>query len=190
MTWGKRPLAVVGSVLVAAVVALAVVLAAVTSDRADLDAELDETRAVARVAGEFAAAVAAFDHADLDAGRARVRALATEGFEAEYDAALSGELRLRLLEGEVVITPTVQEVYVGSVGADQATAVVELDLSYSREGGAFDVTGNFLLLNLVKTGQGWRVEGVENIRTGVDTRVTDLLGELDGAGGGGAEPSG
>lgn len=178
---------VVTAVVAAVAVALSVVLAMVAADRSDLEDELDERQAVAGIAGEFATAVAQFDHADLDAGRRRVQALATEGFEAEYEAALSGELRTRLLEGEVVIEPVVQEVFVGSIGGAQATAVVELDLSYTTTEGTFDVTGNFLLLNLVRTPDGWRVEGVENIRTGVDTRVTGLLEGLEGEAGGGGE---
>lgn len=169
------------SALGAATIALSVVLASVVGDRDDLREELGDQQEVAEVAGRFAEAVAAFDHEDLDASRSAVEELATDGFQSEYDTALSGELRQRLLASEVVIDPTVQEVHVGSLGAAQASAVVELDLTYRTVDGTFDVAGSFLLLTMVRTPDGWRVEGVENLRAGVDSRFSGLL-EPDGAG--------
>jgi uncharacterized caspase-like protein len=178
---------VAGLVLVATVIGLATVVAAVKGERDDAQGEIDEAREITSVASSFAEAVAGFDYRDLEGSRRQVAALATEGFEAEYDAALGTELRAGLVEGEVVITPTVQDVYIGSIGAAQATAIVEVDLTYATAEATFDVTGNFMLVNLVRTPDGWQVEGLENVRSGVDTRVTDLLDQL-GAGGTGAGP--
>jgi uncharacterized caspase-like protein len=173
---------VAGLVLVATVIGLATVVAAVKGERDDAQGEIDEAREITSVASSFADAVAGFDYRDLEGSRGQVAALATEGFEAEYDAALGTELRAGLVEGEVVITPTVQDVYIGSIGAAQATAIVEVDLTYSTAEATFDVTGNFMLVNLVRTPDGWQVEGLENVRSGVDTRVTDLLDQLDSGG--------
>ena len=178
----KRGLIVLGVILAAAVIGLAMVVAAVKGERDDAQGEIDEAREITSVASSFAEAVAGFDYRDLEGSRGRVAALATEGFEAEYDAALGSELRAGLVEGEVVITPTVQDVYVGSIGAAQATAIVEVDLTYTTAEGTFDVTGNFMLVNMVRTPDGWQVEGLENVRSGVDTRVTDLLDQLDPSG--------
>lgn len=179
---GRRWLIVLGVILAAAVIGLALVVAAVKGERDDAQGEIDEAREITSVASAFAEAVAGFDYRDLDGSRDRVAALATEGFEAEYDAALGTELRSGLVEGEVVITPTIQDVYVGSIGAAQATAIVEVDLTYTTAEATFDVTGNFMLINLVRTPDGWQVEGLENVRSGVDTRVTDLLDQLDSEG--------
>lgn len=176
-----RRWAVVTAVAAAVAVALSVVLAMVANDRADLEDEVDEGRAVARVAGEFAAAVAEFDPDRPDAAAERVRSLTTRGFfESEYEVAMA-EWRPALAEAGVVISTTVQDVFIGSVGDDEATAIVELDLMSSFPEGSENRARQYLLLNLVHTAEGWRVEAASGLGGGATEDVGELLDPAGGA---------
>lgn len=158
------------AILAVAVGVLTVVVADLAGERDDLQEQIGDREAVAKVAGELTTALFTFDASDLDASREEVLALATGNLEDEYDEAfgLVGEqLAAQGASAEAVVT----DVYVGEVGRETATAVTVMDLTIEAGAGPQRTFDNHLVLTLVRTTEGWRVDRVVTVGGSFDPSV-------------------
>jgi hypothetical protein len=150
----------IGAVVLGALVVLALVFGIVQRGRADdLEAERDERREVAAVAGQFAEALFSYSFEDLASSRERVLALVTDELAAEYEeGSFPG---LEQIFGELQLTTSAEatDVFVTEVSDTSADAVVGVDLQFSSTATTEAVADVlFLRVALVQEGDAWKVD--------------------------------
>lgn len=171
---GWRPS--VAAVAAVAFAALAIFLAVVASSlQSRLDERGDERDEVRRVAGAFTESVLSYAYDDLDTNLERVLGLSTGSFATQYEAAFPG-LRELITVGRTRTVATVKEVYVADVERGRARAITVTDVSGDGEGGPRSQLNSYILLDLVRTEDGWRVDGVTDLAFDIAT----VLGGEDG----------
>lgn len=148
---------VVAAVALVLLGALAWQLVAARADAADRDARVE-------VAGDFALALLAYDHADLDATLAAVTAVSTDRFADGYRERFTAELADPIRELGVIATAEIVEVFLAVDPAD--VAATDVERTRVLVGAEVEVTVDgevrpsapTLELELVRTADGWRVD--------------------------------
>lgn len=159
----------VAAVAAVAFAVLAIFLAVVASSlQSRLDEQGDERDEVRRVAGAFTESVLSYAYDDLDTNLERVLELSTGSFATQYEAAFPG-LRELITVGRTRTVATVKEVYVADVERDRARAITVTDVSGDGEGGPRSQLNSYILLDLVRTEEGWRVDGVTDLAFDIAT---------------------
>lgn len=166
-----RVLGALLAVAVAGLVALSAVLAGANRDLDAAEALLADRDRVARVAGELTEALFTFDSDDPDANRDRVLDLATGNLEEEYDLAFEGSVGAALSEVGTSASVVVTDVFVGDVGDDTARAVTVMNLELRTGDSVQRTFDNHLVLTLVRTTTGWKVDRVVTVGTDSGPRV-------------------
>jgi Mce-associated membrane protein len=149
---------------------LAAVLAVVLAGRGGEDEEAAELRAAA---GRFGEALVTYDHRDPDAHRDAVLGFATGSFREEYEDAFDQGLGEVIAEVEATSVGHVKDIYLSAIDAEQAQAIVVVDIEHSGAGGSSTLYDVYFRLTLVEVGGEWKVD-----------QVTDL--NFDTGGGAGA----
>lgn len=150
-------------VVLLAVAAVAAVVAAtvVQGKRADLEGDASTRHAVTAVAGTLTETLFSFDYEDFDRQRDKVAVLATKGFvDQDFEGAFNDALRQQFVTAQATGEATVEEIFVGDITAEAATVVVQFDLSITSRFGERSSPDNFVVLSLVRTAEGWRVDGL------------------------------
>jgi Mce-associated membrane protein len=156
--------------VVAAVLAAAVTTAVLQwREGSALAAERADRVAVATTAGEFGKALLSYDHADLQAARDRVLALAGEDFAKTYDEAFTGGLEGVITQLKASATASVRDVYVGDVDEGRAKAVAVFDSQVHSDSGTRRVLGSYLEMKLVRAKGRWVVDEVTAIGAADET---------------------
>lgn len=137
---------------------------------------------VASTASRFAAALLEYDAADLEGFRARVVALATGSFRGEFEDTYEQVLVPFISDAGATSAATIKDVFLGNVTAESAEAVVVFDQVLSDGTGVRRAFDQYLRLSLVRTTEGWRVDGVTNLNLNLTNTVEgrDLDGVLGG----------
>lgn len=151
-------------------VALAVLFAAVavflafvaTSLRDELDEERDVRADVEDVAGRFTEAALTYDFRDVEATREAVLELSAGTFATEFDEAFVGLAEL-IEETQGATQATVKDVFVSRIDGDRATAITVVDTVGTGLSGPRSQPDGYLRLDLVRTEDGWKVDGVTNL---------------------------
>lgn len=142
------------------------------SQRAQLNDERSERRSVERVAGELATALLTYDHSRLDESKARVLQNATGKFRKEYEDTFERALRPLFTETKATSEATVTDVFVGEIDDGTATAIVVADQKAQGVAGSRAAFASYILLDLVKAGGRWRVDGVTDLNFGQQAGTT------------------
>ena len=113
------------------------------------------------VASRFASALLTYDSANLDASRDRMRPLATDKFFANYEATLKAlaDVNSRA-EGRAT------EVFVGRSRNSGVAVVVVTESTAQTANGPRSNRGTYLRLDLLRAGNGWRVDRVIELAAG------------------------
>lgn len=139
---------------VVAAVTVASVLLGERSERA-------ERREIEAASGDFAAALLSYDSSNLEAARTRMRPLATSKFFANYEATLAALAKVNSRsEGKA------SEILVGRPRSGRVTVVVVTDSTAQTANGPRTNKGSYLRLELVRDGDGWRVDQVLELASG------------------------
>lgn len=141
--------------------ALAVVAAiASTSDNGDKrEAE------VRRAAGAFGTAILDYDFENVAGWKRNVTQLSTGVFKKQF-AEYSESLATIFVNTKNVSEVRDVEVFLNDVDDDAATAIVVVDTTTSGLSGAGRSVTAYLRLDLVRTGNGWLVDGLTNLNLG------------------------
>ena len=172
-TWRGVP---VKTLLVRAVVAVAVVGSAVTAGLqwhdADQAAQRDQDRQEVRAsAAEFGQALLSYDHTKLQEARHRVLSLASDDFAKTYDEAFTGGLEGVISKLKADATADVQNVYLGEIEDGTAKAVVVVDSEVHSTAGTRRVRGSYLDMRLVRRGGEWKITDVTSIGAANESMV-------------------
>ncbi len=147
------------------VVALATSLLAADAT-ADRNRERADRQAVEEVAGRLATALSTYDYRDFEATKRRVLALSTGAFSSEFERAV-GALASLIDQTKATSEATVNDVFVGNLGAGKASAIVRLEIRATGVGGPRVSLDNYVDLSLVKVEGEWKVDGLSNLNLGV-----------------------
>jgi hypothetical protein len=134
------------------------------------DDDLDELR---ETAGRFGEALVTYDYRDPEAHRDAVLGFATGSFREEYEDAFDQGLGEVITQVEAVSVGHVKDIYLSAIDAEQAQAIVVVDIEHDGTGGANDLFDVYFRLTMVEVGGEWKVD-----------QVTDL--NFDAGGGEGA----
>ena len=155
---------------------LALVFAIATATLAVLLVRHDsgDTRSddVRLVAGKFGEALVTYDYKHPDRHRDAIVALATGSFRKEYKDAFAQGLSQFITEAKAVSQGYVKDVYVSSIDADSAEAIVDVDISHVGAAGPRTLYDVYFLLTLVEVDGGWKVDQVTDLNFASDTTAT------------------
>jgi len=159
-----RPSAVLSRRLVAAGLVLVFLTAVATAflqwREADRLADRDRTEQQVRTrSAEFARALLAYRHTELDTSQSRIRDLTSTDFNRTYETAFGG-LSEVIAKYEADATATVREVYLDDFDGEQAKTLVVLDSEVRSTLGVRRVLGTKLMLELVLEKDDWRVDSM------------------------------
>jgi len=166
--WRGRLAGALAAMLFAATATVAV-LQWMAADRLAL--EKAEREVVSVRAGEFAVALQTYEYTDLQAYRDQVFALSGEDFEKTYSEAFSP------LEGVITTmransSASIRGVYLSDVGEGRAKAITVVDSQVTSTAGTRRMLGTYMELNLVKTGEQWKVNAA-TVMGAAEELVTD-----------------
>ena len=166
----RRTVVVALAVLCGVFLVGAIVLGAIAANlHSQLDDERSGRREVERVASRFGERFFTYDYRHLDQSKAAVLALATGGFRNDYEQAFKGGLDEILTRTQARSTGTVDEVLVGGVEKDSASAVVVADAVVEGVSGTRRRTNSYIQLDLVKVRGHWLVDKVTDLEVGLGT---------------------
>ncbi|HEY2430404.1 MAG TPA: hypothetical protein VGI06_15800 [Acidimicrobiales bacterium] len=138
------------------------------------DAALSRTaareRAVRTTAGELAQALLSYNATNLDASRARVLALSTATFAANYNQDFTQALAGTITALHASASATVRDVYTADVSASAAKAIVVVDFQTKSSAGTRQVLGTSLQMDLVRQGT-WKVNDVSVVSAQSETQT-------------------
>lgn len=150
--------------LLSLVAVAALAMAAVAGQRHAGLADAADRQAAARASARtFAETLLTWEHDDLASSREALADLMTAGFAATYRDAMAAGLDDEIVAAEASSTVHVRHVLLGDTAGDRAVAVVVADTRVSSGEGARERTGAHLELALVRTGDGWRVDGLVDL---------------------------
>ena len=156
----RRPTALVLAVTLAVVLAvLAGVLAVLLANEGG-DAEVDDLR---ETAGRFGEALVTYDYRDPEAHRDAVLGLATGSFREEYQDAFDQGLGEVITQVEAVSIGHVKDIYLSAIDAEQAQAIVVVDIEHEGTGGRNDLYDVYFRLTMVEVGGEWKVDQVTDL---------------------------
>lgn len=170
-----------GVAVVMTLIAAALSLAVGSRDRPD-----GERLEVARTASALVEALLTFDHAEPDVQRDRVLALATGEFASQFEDAYDSFLRTFITESRTTSAARITDVFVGEIAGDRAEAIVVFDQILTDASGARSAVDQYVRLSLVRTPDGWRVDGLTNLNFAQTIDSRDLSGILSEPGTSGA----
>ena len=156
-----RPLAALCAVFFVGAVAMAVLVASLSSD---LDAERGGRRDAQRVAASFAERLLTFDHREIDDLRRSVFELSTERFHKEYDRAFPG-LKELITAGETVSRGTVTDLFTTDVEEDTVSVIAVVSTTTTGRAGRRSADF-YMRLDLEDTDDGWLVDGFTDLNFG------------------------
>jgi Mce-associated membrane protein len=159
-------------VLAVAVIGLSLVAATLASSSS---AERGDRRQVEDVSGRFATALLTYDYQDLKTAKARVLALSTGKFKAEYEQAFTGGLDKLFTETQARSAGTVEQIFVGDIEDDSVTTVVVVNAVAKGSAGSRRLISSYIQLQLVKVKGRWRVDGVTNLNLGAPSTDSPAL---------------
>lgn len=157
----RRSAALVLATSLAVVFAIAaVVLAVISAGGGERDDRLEDVR---RTAGQFGEALVTYDHEDPEAHRSAVLALSTGAFRQEYEDAFDQGLSQIITEVEATSAGFVKDVYVSELDAEQAQAIVVVDIEHSGSGGPQTLYDVYFRLTFVEVDSAWKVDQVTDL---------------------------
>jgi hypothetical protein len=161
---GPRPSSTRGPAFIVAV-SLAVLFAVAAAVLAVLVVRTggDDQEDLRAAAGRFGEALVTYDYHDPTAHRDAVLGLATGSFRQDYQDAFDQGLSDIITEVQAVSTGTVNEVYLTSVDAGQARAIVSLDIEVSGTSGQRTLLDQYVLLTLIDLDGTWKVDQVTDL---------------------------
>lgn len=128
----------------------------------DLVTQRDDRRSIERVAGAFGSAYLSYDFARAEATGRAVQALTTTDFAKAYAAQSAPGIQELFSSRQTTTKATTTEVFVGSVTAKEARALVVVDITAtSPTDGEQRLDDVSFVLDLDRTSGGWRVAKVE-----------------------------
>lgn len=130
------------------------------------------TKDVNEVAAAMGSALLTYDYRELPKTKELVLKLATGTFEKQYNAAFEGGLDTVLTNSKAVSQVRDIDVFVGEVNKEHASAIVVVQTVVSGTAGANRSLTSYVQLELVKTDDGWLVDGVTNLNLGLPTGGT------------------
>lgn len=152
-------LAVLAVVFLIAVVILSIVAVNQRDARHRLAGDRDQ---VEQVASTFARVLLTYDYHRLDDSRTKVLALASGKFRDDYQRQFPA-LQELITKVHAVQVGRPQEVYVSSVDANGAKAIVVSDIETDGTSGHRTRDNAYVRLTLLKVGGAWKVVDVEDL---------------------------
>jgi hypothetical protein len=147
-------------------VTLAVVFAVLAGVLAVLlanDGGDDEVEDLRETAGRFGEALVTYDYRDPEAHRDTVLGLATGSFREEYQDAFDQGLGEVITQVEAVSIGHVKDIYLSAIDAEQAQAIVVVDIEHEGTGGRNDLYDVYFRLTMVEVGGEWKVDQVTDL---------------------------
>ena len=123
----------------------------------------DEVEDLRETAGRFGEALVTYDYRDPDAHRDTVLGLATGSFREEYQDAFDQGLREVIMQVEAVSIGNVKDIYLSAIDAEQAQAIVVVDIEHQGTGGRNDLYDVYFRLTMVEVGGEWKVDQVTDL---------------------------
>jgi Mce-associated membrane protein len=151
----------------------------------DLQAEKDQRREAAQVAGDFTTAVLSYDHRDLSGSLDDVLALATPEWGRSYEDAWFSDQQPVIEELQAVAEVDVREVMVGEEQDGVLPATVVFNATIESQIGVRRLGGSYLRIDLTQVDGEWRVENMAFLAT-----TDQSLDPAGGAGQGGGQGGG
>lgn len=111
---------------------------------------------------EFAQALLAYRHTDLDAARERIRSLSSTEFGRGYETAFDGLAEV-IKKYEANAKATVRDIYVNEVDGQRAKTLIVLDTEVHSTAGVRRVLGTKLLLELLQEKGVWKVDSLTTL---------------------------
>ena len=124
------------------------------------DEELDELR---ETAGRFGEALVTYDYRDPEAHRDTVLGFATGSFREQYEDAFDQGLGEVITQVEAVSVGHVKDIYLSAIDAEQAQAIVVVDIEHEGTGGSNDLFDVYFRLTMVEVGGEWKVDQVTDL---------------------------
>ena len=165
---------VLAVVFFAVAVAMTIVAASVNAGADDTSGDRAN---VARVAGQLTEALLDYDYRDLDGFEATLLGFAVADFRIEVRASIPGLID-EIIQAKMQSDVKVNNVYLGEIEDDTATAIVEADHVVITEANGASVQPTlYLQISLVKLEGTWKVAGVLNVNLAVLGDTADAFGE-------------
>lgn len=180
----RRPSVRVSRRLVAAALALVFLTAVATAGlqwrEADRLGGQDRTEQLVRTrSAEFARALLAYRHSELDTAQARIRELSSADFNRTYETAFGGLAEV-ISKYQADATATVRDTYLNGFDGERAKSIVVLDSEVRSTLGVRRVLGTKLMLELVLEKGAWRVDSMVTLPADDET-LTKPDGTVEGA---------
>lgn len=149
---------------------LAVLLATGSGD----DDELDELR---ETAGRFGETLVSYSFEDPESHRDAVVAMSTPSFRDEYEKAFEQGLSELITEVEAESRGFVKDVYLSAVDAEQAQAIVVVDIEHDGRAGPNRLYDVYFRLTMIEADGEWLIDDVTDLNfniggTGTESTTT------------------
>ena len=123
----------------------------------------DEVEDLRETAGRFGEALVTYDYRDPEAHRDAVLGLATGSFREEYQDAFDQGLGEVITQVEAVSIGHVKDIYLSAIDAEQAQAIVVVDIEHEGTGGPNNLYDVYFRLTMVEVGGEWKVDQVTDL---------------------------